>query len=146
MLAYQNPVFQTEIDKSIGDLKTAIDGLLQLKKAKYINVKKNDIFNTYNFSTMDLLTLINISIQLQKVDTEKTVFKIETQSPLGGGLKGTLQRVLDKFVSELTDILSNNNEFSAEIDEQITVPKKVNYLRVILVIAIAIIALCYLLK
>ena len=129
MLAYQNPVFQTEIDKSIGDLKTA-----------------NDIFNTYNFSTMDLLTLINISIQLQKVDTEKTVFKIETQSPLGGGLKGTLQRVLDKFVSELTDILSNNNEFSAEIDEQITVPKKVNYLRVILVIAIAIIALCYLLK
>ena len=146
MLAYQNPVFQTEIDKSIGDLKTAIDGLLQLKKAKYINVKKNDIFNTYNFSTMDLLTLINISIQLQKVDTEKTVFKIETQSPLGGGLKGTLQRVLDKFVSELTDILSNNYEFSAEIDEQITVPKKVNYLRVILVIAIAIIALCYLLK
>ena len=94
---------------------------------------------------LNLISNLNGKYQLQLYQN-KFSFKIETQSPLGGGLKGTLQRVLDKFVSELTDILSNNNEFSAEIDEQITVPKKVNYLRVILVIAIAIIALCYLLK
>jgi hypothetical protein len=104
MLVYQNPTFQTEIEKPIDDLKSAVNTVFAAKKSRYVKPKQNELLNIFSCNLMVGLTLIELKIQLQKIDENKTLFKIEAQSPLGGALNQTLQRIMDEFI---TDIYQN---------------------------------------
>jgi hypothetical protein len=115
MLAYQNPVFQTEIDKPIADLKKAVLVVFNAKSTRYIKPLKNDVLNTFSCNVTSFITLIELKIQLQKMTESKTLFRIEAQSPLGGGLKERLQRVMDEFIKDFTDAIIG----------KLVVPKKI---------------------
>ena len=54
---------------------------------------------------MDFLSLFDLKFQLQKIDDQKTLFKIEAMSPLGGATKQSLQRNMDNFVKDLSAAL-----------------------------------------
>lgn len=106
MLAYQNPTFQTEIETPIDTIKKAISTVFLAKKPKYVNTLNNELLNTFSCETMYYLSLVRLSIQLQKIDENKTIFKIESQSPLGGCTKQALQLVMDTFIAEMTDAVT----------------------------------------
>lgn len=140
MLAYQNPIFETEIDKPLEEIKKAINTVFIAKKTKYVEQKINTLLNTFSCDTMFILTLVRLHMQIQKVDNNKTKLKIEAQSPLGGGSKQTLQKVLDDFLELLTQSIEGKlieSDYRHTSGESLSKKSQLRILVVLAVVALA---------
>lgn len=126
MLAYQNPTFQTTIEKPIDIIKQAIKTVFIIKKTKYTVPENNELLNTFSCRVLRGLTLVKMNIQLEKVDDSHTIFKVEVQSPLGGGSKEILQLVLDSFLADVTDAVSGKFETGSPSVQFEQLPKNNN--------------------
>lgn len=110
MQNFPNPIFKTEINKSLEETITVFKNIFFFNAGKYTNIKFNDALNIFNCDNLQNLYLVHFIIQLNPSSENKTSVSIEIQNPLGTMQKYMMENRLNDFVELFSTTLKQPSE------------------------------------